>query len=80
MGATRWNLVSGSVSNHVRLQQELTMNRKDNPRISAIPGLAIIGLLITGIGGWVHQIMYPGGIGLIAAAIAFGTLLYVSFR
>jgi hypothetical protein len=56
------------------------MNRKDNPRISAIPGLAIIGLLITGIGGWVHQIMYPGGIGLIAAAIAFGTLLYVSFR
>lgn len=49
-------------------------------KVSAVPGLAIIGLLITGVLGCVHAFLFASGIGLIAAAIAFGWLFYVSFR
>jgi hypothetical protein len=56
------------------------MAQNDPPKISAIPGLAIVGLLLTGIAGMVHAFMFEAGMGLLAAAVAFGTLLYVSFR
>ena len=56
------------------------MTPQKPPNISAIPGLAIIGLLITGVIGCVHAFLFASGIGLIAAAIAFGALFFVSFR
>ena len=57
-----------------------TMEQNKSPKPSAIPGLAIIGLLITGILGCVHAFIFASGLGLIAAALAFGFLFYVSFK
>ncbi len=56
------------------------MEPNKTPKPSAIPGLAIIGLLITGILGCLHAFIFASGLGLVAAAIAFGFLFFVSFR
>ena len=56
------------------------MEPNKSPKPSAIPGLAIIGLLITGILGCVHAFIFASGLGLIAAALAFGFLFFVSFK
>jgi hypothetical protein len=57
-----------------------TMSPPKPPSTSAIPGLAIFGLLATGVAGCVHAFVFGSALGLIAAAIAFGILFFVSFR
>ncbi len=50
-------------------------------RLSAIPGLAALGLLLTGIAGLVHAFQDGGdGLSLLASAAAFGIVFYVSFK
>lgn len=58
----------------------MTPNPQQSPGNSAIPGLAIFGLLTTGVAGCVHAFVFESALGLIASAIAFGVLLFVSFR
>ncbi|MCF7673785.1 MAG: hypothetical protein K9N23_04725 [Akkermansiaceae bacterium] len=58
----------------------IIMDTQNTPKTSAIPGLAIIGLILTGIAGIVHAFLSGAAVSLLAAALAFGTLLYVSFR
>ena len=66
---------------HVRLASaRMIRDMKDTQKSSAIPGLAIIGLLLTGIGGLAHAFLFEAATGLLASAVAFGVLLYVSFR
>jgi len=48
-------------------------------KISALPGLAAIGLLVTGVAGIHHAYASGSGVGLIAAAISFGVVLVVAF-
>lgn len=51
----------------------------DNSPDNTVPlGLAILGLLVTGVLGWVHAFIFASGLGLMAAAVAFGILLYMS--
>lgn len=45
-----------------------------------MPGLAAIGLVVTGCAGLVHTLLTGSALGLFAAAIAFGIILVVSFR
>ena len=47
---------------------------------SVVPGFAIFGILITGIAGIIHSFIFAEGMGLLAAAVAFGIMLHVSFR
>ena len=49
-------------------------------KISAVPGLAIIGLFLTGLAGLVHAFYTDSPIGLLAAVLAFGVPLVVAFR
>lgn len=49
------------------------------PKISALPGLAAVGLVITGVAGIHHAYATGSGIGLIASAISFGCILVVMF-
>ncbi len=57
------------------------MNQQEpqNSKISALPGLAAVGLVITGIAGIHHAYATGSGIGLIASAISFGCILVVMF-
>jgi hypothetical protein len=48
-------------------------------KISALPGLAAVGLLLTGAAGIHHAYASGSGVGLIAAALAFGVILLVAF-
>jgi hypothetical protein len=53
--------------------------KQQKTKSSALPGLAAVGLIITGIAG-IHHAYYTGsGIGLIASAISFGCILIVMF-
>ncbi len=49
-------------------------------RLSAVPGLAALGLLVTGIAGLVHAFQGGDGLSLLASALAFGIVFYVSFK
>jgi len=46
-------------------------------RITALPGLAGIGLILTGIAGLISAFIGGGGLSLLASAFAFGFLLCV---
>ena len=48
--------------------------------LSAIPGLAALGLLVTGIAGLVHAFLGGDGLSLLASAVAFGIVFFVSFK
>jgi hypothetical protein len=63
--------------------REKVMNRqskKESTRISAVPGLAILGCLITGVAGIAVSLRFGDGIAVVGSAIAFGTIAVVSFR
>ena len=49
-------------------------------RITALPGLAGIGLILTGIAGLISAFIGGGGLSLLASAFAFGTVFYVCFK
>jgi hypothetical protein len=49
-------------------------------RMTALPGMAGIGLILTGIAGLITAFGGGGGLCLLASAIAFGTVFYVCFK
>ena len=49
-------------------------------RSYTVPGLAVFGLLTTGAVGVILALRTDEATGLLAAALAFGIVLYVSFR
>ncbi len=60
---------------------------REAPKTSAVPGLAVVGLLVIGVGAAVMVVLaaraeqFTGcGLSLIAAAISFGVIAHVSFR
>jgi hypothetical protein len=46
-------------------------------RISAVPGLAVLGLMVTGVTGIVVAILASSPLALFAATVAFGAVLWV---
>lgn len=53
--------------------------KQSDSKTTALPGLAAIGLIVTGVAG-IHLSYQTGsGVGLIASAISFGCLLVVAF-
>ncbi len=48
--------------------------------LSAIPGLAALGLLMTGVAGIAHAFLGGDGLSLLASAVAFGIVFFVSFK
>ncbi len=56
-----------------------TTNDSKRPKVSAMPGFAAVGLFVTGVAGIHHAYYSDSGLGLIAAALAFGVILVVSF-
>ena len=54
--------------------------KSNNKRLSSVPGLAVLGLMITVLAGLGHAFISGDGIGLLASAIAFGIVFYVSFK
>ena len=58
---------------------DMSNDKPNNKDGSVLPGLAAIGLVITGCAG-IHHTYYTGsGVGLIASAISFGVILVISF-
>ena len=55
------------------------MNDKEK-RMTALPGLAGIGLILTGIAGFISAFIGGGGLSLLASAFAFGIIFYVCFK
>ena len=47
---------------------------------SAIPGFAVLGCLLTGIGGLVFAFLHKDVLGLFAAALGSGVVVLVCFR
>ncbi len=55
-------------------------NKPSKPRkSSALPGIAAMGLVLTGALSMYHSFHTGSGLGLIAAALSFGVILVVSF-
>jgi len=46
----------------------------------AVPGYAILGCFACGISGLVHAFMHESVLGIFAATLAFGAVLFVCFR
>jgi hypothetical protein len=53
--------------------------KQQKSKATDLPGLAAIGLTITGIAGIHHAYDTGSGLGLIASAISFGCILVVAF-
>lgn len=55
------------------------MSEDEQPtrRISAVPGLAVLGLMVTGVAGIVVAILASSPLALFAATVAFGAVLWV---
>ncbi len=49
-------------------------------RSTMLPGLAGIGLILTGIAGLISAFLGGGGLSLLASTFAFGTVFYVCFK
>jgi hypothetical protein len=49
-------------------------------RSTALPGLAGLGLILTGIAGLIGAFSGGGGLSLLASAFAFGIVFYVCFK
>ena len=55
------------------------MSEKEK-RSTALPGLAGLGLILTGIAGLITAFSGGGGLCLLASAFAFGIVFYVCFK
>ena len=53
--------------------------KEQKESITSLPGIALLGLLLTGVAGIFHTFDSGSGVGLIASAISFGVLAVVSF-
>jgi hypothetical protein len=49
------------------------------PKLSALPGLAAIGLMGTGVASLIHAFLSGSPLGLFAAAISFGVVFVMAF-
>ena len=49
-------------------------------RLTALPGLAGLGLILTGIAGIILAFAGGGGLSLLASGFAFGIVFYVCFK
>jgi hypothetical protein len=49
-------------------------------RQTALPGLAGIGLIATGVAGIIHAFVSGESLSLVASGISFGIVFYVCFR
>ena len=49
-------------------------------RPTALPGLAGIGLITTGIAGIIHAFLSGESLSLVASGISFGIVFYVCFK
>ena len=58
-------------------ENNIMKNNKES--VTSLPGLALLGLLLTGVIGIWHTFDSGGALGLIAAAISFGVVAVVSF-
>ena len=79
----RWKAtISCSPSSAFTTNRDLPMNEPNPPpsRSSAMPGLAAIGLVTTGLAGLVHTLLTGSVLGLFAAVLAFGVIFVISFR
>ena len=57
------------------------MAEKEKKRkISAIPGFAVLGCMITGLLGLKHAFNTGDGLGIIGAALAFGVVVHTCFK
>jgi len=64
--------------NSLELPKIYTM-KKQKESITSLPGIALIGLVVTGFSGIFHTFDSGSAVGLIASAISFGVLAVVSF-
>ena len=53
--------------------------KQNKLKFSAIPGLAVIGCLVTGVAGLIIAHRGGGGLCIIGSALAFGIVLYCCF-
>ncbi|UCE50681.1 MAG: hypothetical protein JSW47_11045 [Phycisphaerales bacterium] len=49
-------------------------------RVSALPGIAAMGLIVTGVAGLVHAFVFGTGWSMLASVAAFGIIFYVSLK
>lgn len=65
------------------MEVEEKMNENKSGKISAVPGLAVLGSVVTGVCGIVAVFSHTtagGGLALLASALAFSAMLYVAYR
>jgi hypothetical protein len=65
------------------MEVEPEMNEDKPKKITAVPGLAVVGLFATGVVGIVAAFSDASagdGLALLASAIAFSSLLYVAYK
>jgi len=60
--------------------EDIERMSENEKRMTALPGLAGIGLILTGIAGLISAFLGGGGLSLLASAIAFGIVFYVCFK
>jgi hypothetical protein len=53
---------------------------ENEKRSTALPGLAGLGLILTGIAGIILAFAGGGGLSLLASAVAFGIVFHVCFK
>ena len=59
------------------------MNEDKRKKISAVPGLAVLGSVVTGVCGIVavfSDTSAGGGLALLASAMAFSSMLYIAYK
>ena len=58
----------------------MTKPKASQSTSSSIPGLAVIGCMLTGLFGFWFAFEHEQGMGLLASAVAFGALVFYSFN
>ena len=65
------------------MEVEPEMNEDKRKKISAVPGLAVLGSVVTGVCGIVavfSDTSAGGGLALLASAMAFSSMLYIAYK
>jgi hypothetical protein len=57
----------------------MSENKETKSKPSTLPGIAALGLLVTGVAGIHHAYATGSGLGLLAAAISFGCIFVAAF-
>ena len=54
-------------------------NKETRSKPSTLPGIAALGLLVTGVAGIHHAYETGSGLGLLASAVSFGCIFLAAF-